>query len=299
MDLQKWQEQLLAKNRLVEDWLEEVLPGPELEPGRLHEAMLYSLFAGGKRLRPALVLGAVEAVGGEVQAALPAAAALEMIHTYSLIHDDLPAMDNDDYRRGKPTNHKVFGEATAILAGDALLTLAFELLAAHLPGAGVSPEIALRVIREIAEAAGTQGMIGGQMADMEAQGQQVNGEQLEKIHRRKTGALFRAAVRVGGLIGGATPEQLAALSHYAEQLGLAFQITDDILDITGDPAKMGKDKNSDLKNCKATYPSLYGLEQARIMAEKAVTAAIKTLGIFGAKAEFLKETALFLLKREQ
>lgn len=294
-----WLEQLRARNQMVEDWLKQVLPGPRKEPGRLHESMHYSLFAGGKRLRPALVLGAAEAVGGQSRQALPAAAALEIIHTYSLIHDDLPAMDNDDFRRGKPTNHRVFGEATAILAGDALLTMAFELLARYLPAGGVEPAIALEVIREIAVAAGSEGMIGGQMADMEAQGRAISGEELEAIHRRKTGALFRAAVRAGGLIVGASSAELQALTHYAEQLGLAFQITDDILDLTGDPAKMGKDKNSDLKNFKATYPSLYGLEQARQMAAAAVRAAVEALSIFEERAEFLQETALFLLKREQ
>lgn len=259
-------------------------------PRGLVEAMEYSLMAGGKRLRPALALGAARVLGADEAVALPAACALEMIHTYSLIHDDLPAMDNDDLRRGRPTAHKAFGEATAILAGDALLTLAFEVLAE----AGNST-----VIREIAWASGVGGMAGGQFIDLASEGKQLNLEQLREIHRCKTGALIRVAVRSGALLAGATPVALLALTAYGEHIGLAFQIADDILDVVGDEAAIGKPVGSDIANEKATYPALLGLDRARTLAREAADAAIAALGDFGPEADLFRRLADFIVDRDR
>lgn len=259
-------------------------------PEALIAAMRYSLFAGGKRLRPALVLGAADIIRGDDAAALPAACALEMIHTYSLIHDDLPAMDNDDFRRGQPTSHKVYGEATAILAGDALLTMAFDVAAACGD---------LRVIRELARAAGAEGMVGGQQRDMEAEGQRLTLPELRRIHAQKTGALIRAAVRVGAMPAGADDAQLDALTRYAEHLGIAFQIADDILDITGDAGVLGKPIGSDVANDKATYPALLGLDGARTMANDAAAAAVDALASFGPEAGLFRALARFVVERRK
>jgi len=253
-------------------------------------AMEYSLMAGGKRLRPALALGAARVLGARDEVALPAACALEMIHTYSLIHDDLPAMDNDDLRRGKPTAHKAFGEATAILAGDALLTLAFEVLAE----AGNC-----EVIREIAQASGVGGMAGGQFIDLESEGKQIGLEELREIHRCKTGALIRVAVRAGALLAGATPQALAALTAYGEHIGLAFQIADDILDVVGDEAAIGKPVGSDVANAKATYPAILGLERARDLAREAADAALAALEDFGPEADLFRKLADFIVDRDR
>ncbi|SHK06658.1 polyprenyl synthetase family protein [Desulforamulus aeronauticus] len=288
--------ELAAWSKLVDDALDRYLPKADEYPTTIHEAMRYSIFAGGKRLRPVLVLASTKAVGGSVEKALPVACALELIHTYSLIHDDLPAMDNDDFRRGRPTNHKVYGEAMAILAGDALLTLAFELIASS--AAAFSLDRVNLVTLEIAQASGSRGLIGGQVVDMLSENQAITGDIMEYIHRHKTGALFRAAVRAGAILGGADAEQLTSLTNYSEQMGLAFQIKDDLLDIEGDEAKLGKPVGSDVKNQKSTYPSLYGLEEARRMADKAATDACAELKIFGPEAEFLRSLMHFIINRD-
>ncbi|MBX3180066.1 MAG: polyprenyl synthetase family protein [Candidatus Hydrogenedentes bacterium] len=257
-------------------------------PATLLEAVRYSLFAGGKRLRPALALGAAEIVSGEDTPALPVACALEMIHTYSLIHDDLPAMDNDDLRRGRPTCHKAFGEAAAILAGDALLTMAFDALADTGSAA---------IVREVARAAGAGGMVGGQQADLEGEGKALGLEALQQIHRAKTGALIRVSARAGAMAAGAGEAAIAALTAYGENLGLAFQITDDILDVTGIEADLGKPVGSDASREKSTYPALLGLDESRRLAEVAVNAAIGALHPFGAEADGFRAIARHILNR--
>lgn len=282
--------------QLTEARLKELLPDKEVYPGVIHEAMAYSLFAGGKRFRPTLCLAGCEAVGGKNEDCLDAACALECIHTYSLIHDDLPGMDDDDYRRGKLTNHKVFGEGMAILAGDALLTVAFELLANM--SNGQNEQQLLQVIKEIAVASGTMGMVGGQVVDLQSENTEPTEELLQYIHTHKTGALITASVRVGGILGGATEEELQQLTIYGEKLGLAFQITDDILDVIGDEAKLGKPVGSDEKNHKATYPALFGLEQSKIMAQQAVEDAIRAIDCFGEKAIKLELLAQYLISRD-
>lgn len=264
-------------------------------PDPLREAVRYSLFAGGKRLRPALALGACEMVCGDDAPALPAACALEMIHTYSLIHDDLPAMDNDDFRRGKPTLHKVAGEATAILAGDALLTMAFHVLAHDT----ASNAAALQVIEEIACAAGAWGMVGGQMLDMAHEGDRIGFEALRETHTLKTGALIRASVRAGALLAGSDAPTLDALTRYGEAAGLAFQIADDILDVAGSEAAMGKPVGSDAANEKATYPSILGLDRARQRAEEAVQQALDALRTFGSEADSFRALAAFIVHRDR
>ena len=264
-------------------------------PEVLREAMNYSLMAGGKRLRPRLVLMASRACGGTTQAALPAACAVEMVHTYSLIHDDLPAMDNDDLRRGKPTSHKVFGEANAILAGDALLTLAFEVLSRELP-----IEISGRCCAALARGAGPQGMVAGQVLDLLAETEPTKTvEQLENIHRRKTGALIVASLEMGGIIGSATPDQLNRLKNYGQLIGLAFQIVDDILDCTGNVDAMGKNVRKDATSGKATYPELVGLEQSRELANNLIHQACRELEIFGSSAHELSDLARYLIERDR
>lgn len=258
-------------------------------PPDLVDAIRYSLFAGGKRLRPALALGAAQVIGGESAPALPAACALEMIHTYSLIHDDLPAMDDDDLRRGQPTLHVKFGEATAILAGDALLTMAFDVL---------TESESIQVIREIAQAAGVYGMAGGQHLDLQGEGKALGLQELQEIHRCKTGALIRVSVRAGAILAGADDAQLAALTEYGEHIGLAFQITDDILDVVGDEAALGKPVGSDEGNDKSTYPALLGLDQARALAQETAEAAINALTPFGPEADTFRELARFIVERE-
>ena len=247
-------------------------------PKKLLESMRYSIFAGGKRLRPALVIAAAEAVGGNRLAAMPTAAAFEIIHTYTLIHDDLPAMDDDDMRRGLPTNHKKFGEATAILAGDGLLTLAFELMAEPLPKSfGITPAVQLEVVRRAAKAVGAQGTVGGQEIDLKSEGKSGDPERLKELHELKTGAMICAAVECGGLLGGADAKAINALTSYGKKIGLAFQIMDDILDVTGDTEKLGKQTGMDEQKNKMTYPALLGLEKSRTMGEELVDAAIGTV----------------------
>ncbi len=259
-------------------------------PPGLREAMAYSLFAGGKRLRPALVLGATALCGGREEDALPAACAVEMLHTFSLVHDDLPCMDNDALRRGKPTCHVRFGEATALLAGDALVIMAFA-TAAKCGRADV--------VAELASAAGVQGMTGGQFLDMTEEGEPKDLDSLRRLHAMKTGALIRASVCMGARIAGCDAAALAALTAYGEHIGLAFQIVDDILDITGDEARLGKPVGSDQANEKVTYPALVGLEGARDMAREAIDHAIKALESFGPKADAFRALASFILERDR
>ncbi|NPV26223.1 MAG: polyprenyl synthetase family protein [Firmicutes bacterium] len=290
---------LAEKARLVNAALEELVPAEQTYPTVIHQAMRYSLFAGGKRLRPTLTMAAAEALGHPSDLVLPTACALELIHTYSLIHDDLPAMDNDDYRRGRLTCHKVYGEAIAILAGDALLTLAFDLIARNAEYPGVRAADVLQIIREISTGAGTQGMIGGQVVDIQSENQPPEIKTLEYMHRHKTGALIRAAVRAGAILARASSVQLVALTRYAEEFGLAFQITDDILDLTGDMAVLGKPVGSDVRNQKATYPALFGVDQSRQMAQDCISRALNSLTIFDERADFLRDLAIFILEREQ
>ena len=280
----------------VEEELERLVPESS-EPPEIFEIMRYSLFAGGKRLRPVLCVAGCEAVGGNPEFILPAACALECIHSYSLIHDDLPAMDDDDLRRGMPTNHKVYGEAAAILAGDGLQALAFELMANQQMGAKVSPERHVRAIRMVADAAGATGMVGGQLLDIRANGRVSDMAHLEEIHRRKTGALLRVSVCLGGLLGGGDEAQMEALRVYGGKIGLAFQIVDDILDVEGDEALMGKPIGSDEGLNKATYPALYGMEESKKLARSTCEEALGALEIFPNKAPELESLAHFIILR--
>ncbi|MCL0080989.1 polyprenyl synthetase family protein [Peptococcaceae bacterium] len=290
-------QQLKIRAALIEDALRCWLPSETTYPVLIHQAMRYSLLAGGKRLRPALVIGAAQAVGCNYQKVLPTACAIELIHTYSLVHDDLPAMDDDDLRRGKPTAHKVYGEAMAILTGDALLTQAFELMAQNIDNAPA--EAVVQVILEVSKASGSLGLIGGQVVDTVSDNSNIDAKTLEYIHRHKTGALLRVAVRSGAILGQASSGQLVALTTYAENLGLAFQIIDDILDVKGDAAKIGKPVGSDLKNKKATYPAMYGLEVARQKARQLTDEAIKALkDDFTPEKKFLCDLAIFNINRD-
>lgn len=264
-------------------------------PGRLSESVQYSLLAPGKRIRPCLVLMACAACGGETDAALPAASALEMIHCYSLIHDDLPAMDDDDLRRGRPTNHIQFDEATAILAGDGLLTRAFEVLAS-----GVRPaEVAVACVIDLAQAAGVEGMVGGQQADLEAEtATELTLSDLEAIHRRKTGRLLTASLTIGGRIGGADDKTLQSLRIYGESVGLAFQIADDLLDVMGEADKMGKNARKDSSHGKLTYPSLLGVEESRQRAELLVSRACDAISGLGERGRYLGALARYIIERD-
>ncbi len=280
----------------VEQWLERLLPTVAEAPATIHEAMRYSIFAGGKRLRPALVIATGEIFDADERALLPTACALEMIHTYSLIHDDLPAMDNDDLRRGRPTNHKVYGEAIAILAGDALLTQAFITLAQM---EGATPENKIRVISEVAQAAGTvKALIGGQVLDIQNEGKSFNADQLDAIHRAKTGALIRCCVRVGAIIGSANEAQLAACTEYAEKAGLAFQVADDVLDATATSEELGKTAGKDAATQKATYVALYGIEAARERAAQLCREAITAIQQTGLATSQLEAMARFIVERQ-
>jgi geranylgeranyl diphosphate synthase type II len=292
-----FKEYLAAQKAVIDAALDKYLPAENLKPEIIHKAMRYSVFAGGKRLRPILVMAAAEAIGGIGSEVLPAACAMEMIHTYSLIHDDLPALDDDDYRRGRLTNHKVFGEAIAVLAGDALLTHAFNTLS--LCSAAFALDRVNQVIAEISAAAGTFGMIGGQVADVEAEGKDITREDLDYIHSNKTGALFIASVRSGAILAGAGGEQLEALTAYGRHLGLAFQIRDDILDITGDSAKLGKTVGSDIRKKKATFPALYGLEESTMMAQEESRRALEIAEALGSLAQTLADLVHYLVSRDR
>jgi geranylgeranyl diphosphate synthase type II len=278
-----------AIDKALDAWL----PGPDEPPARLHNAMRYSVFAGGKRIRPVLAILAGRAVGGQDEAAMPAACALECIHTYSLIHDDLPAMDDDDMRRGQPSNHKKFDVATAVLAGDALLTAAFEIVATRT----ADPRTANRITAELARAAGSVGMVGGQMADLQADGSEPNESTLEFVHRRKTGALIRAAVRSGAIAAGGSDDDLAALTAYAENVGLVFQITDDILDETATSEQLGKAAGKDRDKGKLTFPAVYGLEASRSEARRLARDATEALAGLPAAADPLRELAGYVVSR--
>ena len=279
----------------VEDALDASL-GPE-KPEKLRESMRYSLLAGGKRLRPILCLAACELAGGEVEKALPTAVALEMIHTMSLIHDDLPSMDNDDLRRGRPTNHKVYGDAVAILAGDALLTRAFEMVSIRTEG--IPSERLLKIIGELSLAAGAPGLVGGQVVDLDCEGKEVDLETLEYIHLHKTGALLKACVTCGALIGGADENLLEALSIYARGIGLAFQIIDDILDVTASSEVLGKTAGKDLIADKTTYPKLLGLDESRRRADLLVAKAKSALDPWPEKSKPLLALADYITSRDR
>jgi len=281
----------------VDKALEKFLHSEDTLPTSLHKAMRYSVFAGGKRIRPVLMIAACEAIGGNSDKVLPAACAMEMIHTYSLIHDDLPAMDDDDFRRGRPTNHKIFGEATAILAGDALLTEAFILLSAPDNGLDMPAETKLNVLNIMARCAGSMGMVGGQVVDMEAEGKETDLPTLEYIHTHKTGALILAAIQCGALIGGCTREQYDALTRYGAAAGLAFQVADDILDVIGEQEELGKDVGSDQARGKSTYPALMGLEEAKKRAQELKDLAIESLAALDDRARPLREIARYIVDR--
>jgi geranylgeranyl diphosphate synthase type II len=283
--------------RAVDQALDRFLPSETAPPESLHKAMRYSVFAGGKRLRPVLVAAGAEAVGGTIAAGMPAACAVEMIHTYSLIHDDLPAMDNDDFRRGVPTNHKVFGEAIAILAGDALLTLAFRLLADSVPVRADAHRLR-EVFVEVADAAGSAGMVGGQVADIECEGRPTDAATVDYIHTHKTAALIRASIRSGAILAGATPHELAALGIAGDNLGLAFQIMDDILDITATSEELGKTAGKDQAQQKATYPAVHGIEPSRRRAQALVADAHAALEPFGPRAHPLRALGTFIIERK-
>jgi geranylgeranyl diphosphate synthase type II len=292
-DLQKFLETRTAS---VNAAMDKFLPSEKTKPATIHKAMRYSLFAGGKRMRPALTLAAAEACGGRDADAMPLACAVECIHTYSLVHDDLPAMDNDDYRRGKLTNHKVFGEGIAVLAGDALLTQAFEIAAQC---KGWSRYSHRDVILEVAKASGSLQLIAGQVADLEGEGKKTSAQQLKYIHERKTSALLCCSVRLGGMSANCTSAQLAALTDFGYHVGLAFQVIDDILDVTQTSEQLGKTAGKDTKAQKATYPSIVGLEKSRKIATDLTGKAFAALKTFKGKAVALEALAEFLLKRDR
>ncbi|MCS6953778.1 MAG: polyprenyl synthetase family protein [Bryobacterales bacterium] len=291
----RFSEYLAAQRQRIETELHGILPSEATPPEVLHQAMRYSVFAGGKRIRPLLCVEAARVISEEVAGIERAACAVELVHTYSLIHDDLPALDNDDFRRGRLTCHKVFGEAMAILAGDALLTLAFEVLA-NLPC--VDSERRARMMGELAAAAGScGGMIAGQVADLEGEGKPPEPGRLETIHRAKTGALIRASVRIGGIYAGADGEQLAALSSYGEHVGLAFQIVDDLLDVEATSETLGKTTGKDAARKKITFPAVYGIQRSHELAEAERRAARQALECFGNRAVRLAELADFIVYR--
>lgn len=293
-DLQQY---LATQRAMIDERLHSYFNIPVQLPAqaKILEAMSYSVFAGGKRLRPILCLAAAQAVGGSAEAVLGAACSLELLHTYSLIHDDLPCMDNDDYRRGKLTNHKVFGENTAVLAGDALLTMAFEILsqdAAH------DPRVVVRVVQEVAKAAGHQGMVAGQVMDLLSEHQRLTHEQIQQLHQLKTGALIEASLKTGALLSGADEEALQALTQYGQAYGLGFQITDDILDVVGDTRIMGKEAGRDQAQEKATYPALFGIEVSRKLALEAANQAKQALAKLPGDTKPLGAMADYLTQRE-
>jgi geranylgeranyl diphosphate synthase type II len=287
---------LVTRQKLVDRALDRYLPKANTKPATLHRAMRYSLFAGGKRLRPILCLAAAEACGGKVDDALPLACALESIHTYSLVHDDLPSMDNDDFRRGRPTCHKVFGEGIAVLAGDALLTIAFEIVSRAKP----KPRYDMAtLLREIAVAAGSQKLIAGQVADLEAEGKNVKRRELQFIHENKTAAILRSSVRLGAMSANADTRKFSAITRFGQRLGLAFQIIDDILDVTQTSEILGKSAGKDVAAKKATYPAVIGLERSRGEARRLTREAHNALAIFSNRdAEALHTLANYLLERE-
>jgi geranylgeranyl diphosphate synthase type II len=292
MDLRKY---LKTRHRMIEQALDRYLPRATVKPATIHKAMRYSLFAGGKRLRPILTLAAAEACGGTPANALPLACAIECIHTYSLVHDDLPSMDNDDFRRGRPTCHKVFGEGIAVLAGDALLTIAFEIVSCAQPTRRYDMAT---LLRETSVAAGSQKLIAGQVADLEGEGKKVNRAGLRYIHENKTAAILTTAVRLGAMSADANAKQLDAITRFGRALGLAFQVVDDILDVTQTSEKLGKSAGKDVAAQKATYPAVIGLEKSRAEARSLTRKADDALTVFGAKGEALRALASYLLERD-
>jgi geranylgeranyl diphosphate synthase, type II len=292
MDLHRY---LLTRRRTIDHALDRFLPKENVAPATIHKAMRYSLFAGGKRLRPILCLAAAEACGGKALGAIPLACAMECIHTYSLVHDDLPSMDNDDFRRGRATCHKVFGDGIAILAGDALLTIAFEIAARARPARRYSTA---DILREIAAAAGSRKLIAGQVADLEAEGKKATREQLRYIHENKTAAMIETSVRLGAMSANAEAKKLRAITRFGRALGLAFQVIDDILDVTQTSEKLGKSAGKDAAARKATYPAVIGLDASRTEARRLTNSAQGALAIFGKEAEPLREIANYLLARE-
>jgi geranylgeranyl diphosphate synthase, type II len=287
---------LISRQKLIDRALDRYLPKANTKPTTLHRAMRYSLFAGGKRLRPILCLAAAEACRGKIEDALPLACALECIHTYSLVHDDLPSMDNDDFRRGRPTCHKVFGEGIAVLAGDGLLTVAFEIVSRAKP----SPRYDMSILlREVAVAAGSQKLIAGQVADLEAEGKNVKRVELQFIHEKKTAAILRSSVRLGTMSANADARKLSASTRFGQRLGLAFQIIDDILDVTQTSEVLGKSAGKDVAAKKATYPAVIGLEESRAEARRLTREAHNALSIFSNRdAQALHALANYLLERE-
>ena len=287
---------LIARQKRIDRALDRYLPKANTKPATLHRAMRYSLFAGGKRLRPILCLAATEACRGNIDDALPLACALECIHTYSLVHDDLPSMDNDDLRRGRPTCHKVFGDGIAILAGDALLTIAFEIVSRTKPARRYNTSA---LLREISVAAGSQKLIAGQVADLEAEGKDVQRDQLQFIHKNKTAAILKSSVRLGAMSANADARKLSAITRFGQRLGLAFQIIDDILDVTQTSEVLGKSAGKDLAAKKATYPAVIGLEESRAEARQLTRQAHNALSVFSSSdAEPLHVLANYLLERE-
>jgi geranylgeranyl diphosphate synthase type II len=293
MDIKRY---LKEKKKIVDDCLKQysrsMKDNPDCPP-RLSDAMQYALMAGGKRLRPILAIASHEAAGGRSSKIIPIASSIELIHTYSLIHDDLPAMDDDDFRRNKPTTHRVYGEGLAILAGDALLTDAFYMLSAT----GVRPERLMKIVRELSYAAGPSGMVGGQVADLEYEGKKADPDVINYIHTHKTGALIRASVRIGGILAAAPQSKMKALTEYAEKVGLAFQIMDDILDITGTKEELGKSTGADIARGKNTYPSVFGLERSYDEARRLINESINAVKIFNRRAEPLMEIARYITER--
>ncbi len=289
---------LRERKKIVDEALDRYLPGEDRYPEDIFRAVRYSTFAGGKRIRPILCMAAAEAVGSSLDAVLSFACALELIHTYSLIHDDLPAMDNDDFRRGKPTNHKVFGEAMAVLAGDALLTEAFCLMTRPAAAVKAAPEARLALIHDIAEAAGCFGMIGGQVVDIQSQGKRVDPDTLHYIHTHKTGAMILVSVRAGAVLGGADAASCDALCEYGRHIGLAFQIADDILDVEGNRELLGKDTGMDQTLKKATYPATMGMSYAKEQGTRLVHDALNAISRLDERAEPLRELARYIMNRQ-
>jgi len=296
VDIEKY---LKEKQEFVDRYLEVTLPPVETPPSVLYEAIRYSLLGGGKRIRPILTIAAAEAIGPPPQALRPVACAFEFIHTYSLIHDDLPAMDNDDFRRGKPTNHKVYGEAMAILAGDGLQTMAFEWCSRVDLVNDIEPFVQVQIIAELAHGSGNQGMVGGQVLDIQAEQKHVNLAEVQDIHARKTGMLIRASVRAGALLSGANVTQFDQLTAFAEDIGLAFQIADDVLNVTGTREELGKDANTDAERGKQTYPAFYGLDEAKKLAQECADRAIGRLKSFDDKADPLRGIAQYIVSRRK
>jgi geranylgeranyl diphosphate synthase type II len=282
---------------MINKFLEENLYSRNVPEKTIRDAMIYSLMAGGKRIRPVLSLAVCDMLGGDFNEVIPYACGIEMIHTYSLIHDDLPAMDNDDYRRGKLTNHKVFGEAIAVLAGDALLNFAFETMLRYTLSKGTNIEAKVKAMEIIATASGTSGMIGGQVVDLESEGKEISGDELCYMHKCKTGALIKAPVLSAAVICGIGKRELAYLEDYSEKIGMAFQIKDDILDVEGSLATMGKNSGSDESNKKSTFITLFGLDQSRKMLNEYVEGAVQNMDKFGERAAFLKHLAVYIENR--